>query len=158
MIAALLGTPGWDGRFHFTRWTRNTAKFLVGVVHAISATKTESSVPRSTSEVFDSHLNLRIDGDLERDLVENYSEKVVLLTVNSNMSGHDAIRASAARLREQPPGAKFEFVAKQVNGPHALMIWRATSQRFDDVKGADSFVIKAGKIVSQSIHYRLVAG
>ncbi|YCI07091.1 nuclear transport factor 2 family protein (plasmid) [Ensifer sp. D2-11] len=114
-------------------------------------------MPRSTSEVFDSHLNLRINGDLERDLVENYSEKVVLLTVNSNMSGHDAIRASAARLGEQLPGARFEFVAKQVNGRYALLIWRATSQRFDAVEGADSFVIKAGKIVFQSIHYRLVA-
>ncbi|YCI06366.1 nuclear transport factor 2 family protein (plasmid) [Ensifer sp. D2-11] len=109
-------------------------------------------MPRSTSEVFDSHLNLRIDRDLERDLVENYSEDVVLLTLNSNMSGHEAIRASAARLGEQLPGAKFEIVAKQVSGPYALLIWRATSQRFDAVEGADSFVVKAGKIVFQSIH------
>ncbi|MGK9264742.1 nuclear transport factor 2 family protein [Sinorhizobium meliloti] len=113
---------------------------------------------RSTSEVFDSHLNLRINGDLERDLVENYSEDVVLLTLNSNMSGHEAIRASAARLAEQLPGARFEFMAKQVSGPYALLIWRATSQRYDAVEGADSFVIEAGKIVFQSIHYKLVAG
>jgi hypothetical protein len=112
-------------------------------------------VPRSTSEVFD---RLRIDGDLGRDLIENYSEDVVLLTLNSNRTGHQAIRASAARLKEQLPGAKFEFVAKQVGGPYPLLIWRATSQRYDAVEGADSFVVKAGKIVFQSIHYKLVVG
>ena len=72
------------------------------------------------------------------------------------MSGHESIRASTARLKKQLPGAKFEFVAKQVSGPYALLIWRATSQRYDAVEGADSFLIKAGKI--QSIHNRPVAG
>lgn len=47
------------------------------------------------------------------------------------MIGHEAIRASAARLQEQLPGATLDFVAKQVSGPYALLIWRATSQRCD---------------------------
>lgn len=115
-------------------------------------------MPRSTCEVLDSHLRLRLGGDLERDLIENYADDVVLLTLNSNMRGHEAIRASAARLKEQLPNASFEFVAKQVSGPYALLIWRATSQNCDALEGADSFVMEAGKIVFQSVHYKLVPG
>lgn len=110
---------------------------------------------RSTREVFEDHLKLRMKGDLETDLARNYSETVTLLTVNSNVRGHDAMRMSARRLAEQLPDGKFEFVAKQVNGPYALLIWRARSDRFRAVDGADSFVIEDGRIQMQTIHYHL---
>jgi len=110
---------------------------------------------RTAAEVFADHLQLRVAGKLEEDLRRNYSEQVVLLTVNSNGSGHDAIRESAARLREQLPGAEFTFQARQVHGPYALLVWSAVSERFSAVDGADTFVIRDGKIVLQSIHYSL---
>lgn len=53
---------------------------------------------RSTRDVFEDHLRLRVVGDLETDLARNYSEAVAMLTVNSNAEGHDALRMSAARL------------------------------------------------------------
>ncbi len=72
---------------------------------------------RSAEEVFQDHLRLRMAGSLEEDLRRNYAEDVVLLTVNSNPHGHDAIRMSARRLREQLPDARYEFLARQVNAP-----------------------------------------
>lgn len=60
---------------------------------------------------------------------------MVLLTLNSNMSGHGAIRTSAARLKEQLPDASFKFVAEQVIGAYALLIWTATGRRCDAVEG-----------------------
>lgn len=110
---------------------------------------------RTTEEVFEDHLRLRLQGKLQEDLRRNYSDDVLLLTVNSNARGHDAIRMSAARLEKQLPDAQFNIAARQVNGPFALLIWSATSARFDAVEGADSFVIVDGKIVFQSIHYGL---
>ena len=44
---------------------------------------------RSTKEVFEDHLNLRLKGDLETDLSRNYDRDVVLLTANSNRVGLD---------------------------------------------------------------------
>ena len=110
---------------------------------------------RTPEEVFEDHLRLRLEGKLEEDLRRNYSEDVLLLTVNSNARGHDAIRMSAARLRQQLPQARFNIATRQVNGPYALLIWSAKSARLDAVEGADSFVIENGKIVFQSIHYGL---
>jgi hypothetical protein len=114
-----------------------------------------SITTRSAEEVFKDHLRLRVAGSLEEDLRRNYADDVVLLTVNSNARGHDAIRMSARRLREQLPDARYEFLAKQVNGPYVLLIWRGWSSRFNATEGADSFVIRDGKIRFQSIHYRL---
>lgn len=108
---------------------------------------------RSPEEVFEDHLRLRLEGNLAEDLRRNYAEDVVLLTVNSNARGHDAIRMSAERLNQQLPDAEFNIVAKQVNGPYTLLIWSAKSAHLDAVEGADSFVIREGKIVFQSIHY-----
>ena len=110
---------------------------------------------RSTSDVLEDHLRLRVEGDLETDLQRNYSESVVLLTVNSNAEGHDAMRMSAHRLAEQLPNGRFEFLAKQVNGPYALLVWRATSDHLAAIDGADSFLISDGKIQMQTIHYQL---
>lgn len=110
---------------------------------------------RSTEDVFEDHLRLRLEGQLEDDLARNYAPDVVLLTVNSNACGHEAIRMSAARLAEQIPDAAFEFTARQVAGRFALLIWKATSPKQDAVEGSDSFVIEDGLIRLQTIHYRL---
>lgn len=59
--------------------------------------------PRSAAEVFEDHLRLRLDGELETDLRRNYAEDVVRLTVNSCFIGHDGMRRSAKRLAEQLP-------------------------------------------------------
>lgn len=112
---------------------------------------------RSIQEAFEDHLRLRVMGELEEDLRRNYARDVVLLTANSNLVGHDAIRLSAKRLHDQLPEAKFEFMAKQVRDPYAILIWSATSHSFNATDGADSFVIRNSKIVFQSIHYRLEA-
>jgi hypothetical protein len=113
------------------------------------------SITRSAQDVFEDHLRLRVVGRVEEDLRRNYAEDVVLLTVNSNALGHDAIRMSARRLHDQLPDGRFEFLSKQVNGPYALLIWEGQSSRFNAMEGADSFVIRDGKIRFQSIHYRL---
>ena len=111
---------------------------------------------RTPTEVFEDHLRLRLAGKLEEDLRRNYAEDVALLTVNSNERGHDALRVSARRLAEQLPDAEFEFLARQVSGPYALLVWRATSATARVEAGADSFVIEGGKIRMQTIHYRLI--
>jgi hypothetical protein len=110
---------------------------------------------RSAEQVFEDHLRLRVAGKVEEDLRRNYAEDVVLLTIRSNVRGHDAIRMPARRLRNQFPDGRFKLLSKQVNGPYALLIWQGQSSRFNAMDGADSFVIRDGKIQLQSSHYRL---
>jgi hypothetical protein len=111
---------------------------------------------RSTREVFDDHLQLRVDGRLETDLKRNYAEDIVLMCEYEVFRGRDAVHASADRLGLQLPGAEFEFITREVEGEYAFLVWKATSDRFRVDHGADSFVIRDGRIVMQSIYYDLV--
>lgn len=111
---------------------------------------------RTTTEVFQDHLRLRIDGRLEEDIARNYAEDVVLLTENSVLFGHEAIRTSAERLAYQFPEGRFEFTAQQVAGEYAFLVWRGESEGRSLKNGADSFVIRDGKIRMQSIYYELI--
>jgi hypothetical protein len=111
---------------------------------------------RNTTEVFDDHLRLRMAGDLETDLSRKYFENVALLTVNSNAQGHDALRTSAKRLSEQLPNAKLRVPGEAGQRTLSALIWRATSDRFSSVDGADAFVIEDGRIQMQKIQYHLI--
>jgi SnoaL-like domain len=113
---------------------------------------------RPADEVFEDHLRLRSLGDLETDLERNYANDVVVLCELGALHGRAAIRKSARRLGLQLPDAEFQFPIKLVRGEHAFLVWKARSQRFEVEDGADSFVIRGGRIVAQTIFYRLSKG
>jgi SnoaL-like domain len=118
----------------------------------------EDAIGRSADEVFEDHLRLRSQGDLETDLQRNYADDVVLLCELGALKGRAAIRKSARRLGLQLPDAEFQFPTKLVEGEYAFLVWNARSQHFEVEDGADSFVIRGGRIVAQTIFYRLSKG
>ncbi|HYG83414.1 MAG TPA: nuclear transport factor 2 family protein [Verrucomicrobiae bacterium] len=109
---------------------------------------------RTTTEVFEDHLQKRLHGDIEGDVTQNYAKDVVFLTGTGAFHGHEGVRQSAQQLAaivgEQ---ATFEYRHTLVDGPYAFLEWTATSGKKTVLDGADSFVIHDGKIVFQSIHY-----
>jgi hypothetical protein len=79
--------------------------------------------------------------------------------VRSELSaGHriDEVRESAQRIAQQLPEARLEYLTRQTDGEYAFLEWRAESAtcRVDD--GADSYVIRGGRIAMQTIHYTLI--
>jgi hypothetical protein len=113
---------------------------------------------RPPADVFEDHLRLRSAGDLETDLQMNYADDVILLCEFGSITGRDAVRQSARRLGLQLPEARFEFPTKSVLGEYAFLVWTARSQKFIVHYGADSFVIRGGRIAVQTIFYRLADG
>jgi len=110
---------------------------------------------RSSAEVFNDHLARRTAGDIEADLKHNYAPDVVLLCEHGPMTGWAAVRQSAEQLAKQLPEASFEYRAKHVEGEYALLFWRADSPKARAEHGVDSFVIRDGRIVMQSVYYAL---
>jgi hypothetical protein len=110
---------------------------------------------RTTTEVFEEHLRLRLGEKLDDDLQRNDADDVVGLCEYGAFRGRDAIRESARRLAQQLPHATFVFRARQVAGEYALLLWRATSDTHTVCDGADSSVIRDGRIILQTIFYRL---
>lgn len=115
-----------------------------------------ASPHRSTHEVFHSHLRLRREGRLEEDLALNYSPDVVQLTASSGVRrGHDGVRSGAQELRQQLPDAGFRYRVCEVEGDIAFLVWDAECANGCVQGGADSFLIRDGKILVQTIQYRV---
>ena len=108
---------------------------------------------RSPHDVFESHLELAETFDIESDLDLNVADDVVVLTGFGVFEGHDGVRILGDLLRAQLPNARFRYTTKVVRGEVAFLEWTAEADGATVRDGADSFVIRNGRIVAQTIHY-----
>lgn len=92
-------------------------------------------------------------GSVEEDLLRNYAPDLVVLTGHGVYRGHDGLRRLSELLRRELPNCTYEYRTRLVEGDVAFLEWtaRADGARVDD--GADSYVIRNGRIVVQTIHY-----
>ncbi len=105
---------------------------------------------RSTQQVFDDHLRLRSQGETEKDIERNYADDVVVLSGSGITYGLEGIRTTATILEKYMPGGSWEYPVRLVENDYAFLQWtgRTTEDRVV-CDGADSFVIRDGKIVFQ---------
>jgi hypothetical protein len=108
---------------------------------------------RTTMEVLEDHLLQVDEGTIDEDLERNYTVDVVVISRHGVLRGHDALRDLARLLQEELPDATFEYVTLLAEGEVAFLEWRAESEKTYVEDGADSFVVRDGRIVAQTIHY-----
>jgi hypothetical protein len=108
---------------------------------------------RSTREVVESHLEHRRRGDLEGDLRQNYATDVVVLSAEGIHRGHDALRLTASVLKSYLEHSDFDYDQVLVTDEYGLLNWSAQDGGTEIHDGADSYVVRDGLIVMQSIHY-----
>jgi hypothetical protein len=108
---------------------------------------------RTAEEVFDDHLREGKTGSVEEDFARNYAEDVVLLTGRGVRRGRDGLLYLAGLLRKELPNAAFEYRTRLVEGDMAFLEWTARSGGAVVEDGADSYLIRDGRIVAQTIHY-----
>lgn len=109
---------------------------------------------RTAREVLESHLELRQEGDLEKDLATNYHDHVVMLSWGEGVHrGKDAVRRLASILNTYLPQGQYQYHQLLVADEYGMLQWTGTSQ--DEVvhDGADSYVVRDGLIAAQTIHY-----
>ncbi|SRR6266498_1303844 len=114
-----------------------------------------SSWQRTTEEVFYDHLEKRKKGLAEEDIAENYDPEVVQLTCMGTYRGHEGVREGNRILKESLPGARFEYYNILIDGELVFLEWRGFSDGCEVNEGADSFIIRDGRIVAQTIHYKV---
>lgn len=108
---------------------------------------------RTAWEVLDDHVDKAMSWTLEEDLVRNYAESLVVLTTEGVYRGYGGMRFLAERLKKELPDARFHYRTRLVEGEFAFLEWTAESPRAVVEDGADSYLIRDGYIVAQSIHY-----
>jgi len=110
---------------------------------------------RDALAVFDDHLRLADEGDLDADLERNVAADVVVLTGRGIFHGHDGVRELARQLMEEIPSGEWVYGPRRVAGRMAFLEWTVESGPFRIPDGADSYLIEDGKIQAQTIHYTL---
>lgn len=108
---------------------------------------------RAPGSVLRDHLRRAAAGDVEGDIATNYDDDVVLLTGIGVLRGPDGVRESRAVLASDLPNGRYEYLTTLVLDGYAFLEWRGSSAEVHVEDGADSFVIRDGRIVMQSIHY-----
>lgn len=108
---------------------------------------------RTSTEVIQDHLAKRLVGDIEGDISTNFSEDVIILSSYGTFRGHEGVRDSAAKLKKAMGNAIFAYNHTMIEGDFAFLEWSGESQQKKVSDGADSFVVKNGKIILQTIHY-----
>ncbi len=113
---------------------------------------------RSTREVFEDHLSKRAEGQVEEDIAQNYSEDVIVLSGTGIHLGHEGAQEAADMLDRLLPNANYTYRTKLVKGEYAFLEWSADSEGGFACDGADSFVIRNGLIMAQTLHYTVRGG
>src|SRR3954451_10901722 len=116
---------------------------------------------RTTREVLDDHLNIAnkwagepFERVLDEDLRRNVAEEIVVLINRGVFRGHDGVRQLARMLAEELPQHRaFEYTHVAAEERIALLEWTYEDAHVRVRDGADSYLIEAGKIVAQTIHY-----
>jgi hypothetical protein len=109
---------------------------------------------RSAREVLYDHLRLAAEKDLETDLERNFSEGVVLLTGYGIFRGIEGVREKALLLERQLPGGRWNYRNVMAEGELGFLEWTAEADDGSSVHdGADSYLIRDGRIVAMTIHY-----
>jgi hypothetical protein len=112
-----------------------------------------ASPVRSAGEVFADHLALAQKHVFEEDFARNYSPDCLVIAKGQVFHGYDAMRDLAHQLERELPTAKYDYVTKLVDGDVCFLEWTAEDKTTRVRDGADTFVVRDGKIVAQTIHY-----
>jgi|SRR5271166_2296859 len=108
-----------------------------------------NAVTATTQDVLTHHLNCF--GDLAGTMAD-YTAESRFFTPDGLLRGSEAIRRFFVRLFEEfaKPGMSFEMLRQEVDGDTAYIVWKAETadNRFE--LGTDTFIMRNGKIVTQT--------
>ena len=111
----------------------------------------------ATRNVLDNHLTCFGEGDIEG-ILSDYAAGAVLFTPNGPLRGVDAIRPLFEQLIAEfgKPGATFNMKLQSVEGDHAYILWAAETADNVYEMATDTFVVRGGKIVTQSFAAKIM--
>lgn len=85
--------------------------------------------------------------------MENYAPDVVLLSAEGVNHGHDGVRRLAEVLRSYVEPGTYHYRDLLVEGEVGLLQWTARDEKVRIHDGADSYLVRDGRIIAQTIHY-----
>jgi len=113
---------------------------------------------RTTRNVLDDHLARRSAGDLDGDLSTNYDPDVMILHSGGALRGHDGVRDLDRQLSRYRSTNSLQCHRLLTSGELGVVEWSGLGGRTDTLtlEGMESFIVRGGLIVAQTVHYSIV--
>ena len=108
---------------------------------------------RTAKDVFLDHLECAQRGEIAADIERNFSPACTLLTSYGVFRGHEGVKAAAELLDQQIGKTEYHYRTQMTDGEVAFLEWSAESSRARIDDGADSYLIRNGRIEAMTIHY-----
>ncbi len=108
---------------------------------------------RSTKDVFESHLLMRLNWEDEPDIKKNYSPECIIITSEGIFYGYDGVMSVLDTLNKKMQDADFLYTTKRYAGDIAFLEWQAEGDDYYIDDGTETFYIHNGLICAQTIHY-----
>lgn len=104
-----------------------------------------------TKEVLEHHWETFTQNNLEA-VMADYTEESVLITPDATFKGLDEIRKNFedAFIKFPKDQTSFQLNKTVIDGDVAYILWQAKTPTFDLTYATDTFVIRDGKIISQT--------
>jgi ketosteroid isomerase-like protein len=105
----------------------------------------------ATREVLAHHLEFFGKRDLAGTMAD-YADEATFISQGGVLHGSNAIRQFFGTLFEefQKPGMSFDMLQQEVDGETAYIVWTAESADNLYEMGTDTFIVRDGKIVTQT--------
>ncbi len=111
---------------------------------------------RETKEVLEDHLKLSKEKSIKEDLEKNYSVDVKFLTTYGIYEGYQGATELFELLEKELPQSQFDYKNFLVEGEMGFLEWSGYSEKRKVEDGADSYLVRNGRIVLQTIHYTVI--
>jgi PBP1b-binding outer membrane lipoprotein LpoB len=104
-----------------------------------------------TKEVLEHHWEAFIQNNMEA-VMADYTEESVLITPDATFKGLDEIRKNfeGAFIKFPKDQTSFKLNKSVIDGDVGYILWQAKTPTFDLTYATDTFVIRDGKIISQT--------
>lgn len=111
-----------------------------------------TTTDRSPAEVFKHHAQAMVAGELD-EIVADYSDDARFITQAGVLHGKEGVRQGFTSLFGDLPHPKFDVRTRILEGDVLFLEWSATAEgsRADD--GVETFLVRNGEIVLQTVHY-----
>ncbi len=104
-----------------------------------------------TTRVLNHHLSSFAKGDVV-EIMKDYTDQSILFTPDGMLEGLEKIKNLFVDFIPNylPPGSNVKMIRQDVKENIAYIVWSGESKNYRFPIGTDTFVIKDGKIISQT--------